>query len=250
MPIIKHIDFQVPGWGELQQPPTQRLSYRGEVMADGPLMYLRVGEPSGAIAHDETGRHDAAVEGSLVWGIPGALAFDGDTAFAGAGTGGLIVPETGWLPTGPAPRTIELWFRPNPATSVLKGVNYGAAADGARLMFSCTHNELSVFVANGYFGVQGLSLAGQWHHAALVFPDGATRLDEFLFYLDGQPLSPVVLSGSAALAINTADSELLVNQLAGTTANDCDYDEVAVYGKALPSQRILDHYLAGIPTEA
>lgn len=250
MPTIKHIDFQVPGWGEFQQPPTQRMGYRGEVMADSPLMYLRMGESSGTIAYDETGQHDAAVEGSLVWGIPGALCIDSDTAASGAGTGSLLVSETGWLPIGSAPRTIELWFKPNTLTSVLKGITYGGTLDGTRLMLSYTQSELSVYVTSCYFGVQGLSLSGQWHHAALVFPSGATRCDEFLFYLDGQQLSPGVIFGSGSASISTSDSGLLINKLAGGGANDCDFDEVAIYGSALSSQRILDHYLAGAVTEA
>lgn len=249
MPIIKHIDFQVPGWGELQQPPAQRMGYRGEVLADAPLTYLRLGESQGPTAFDETGRHDAAVDGTLVWGIKGAIAFDGDPAVSGAGTGGLLISQTGWLPTGPDPRTIELWFKPNTGTALFGGVNYGEPTGGARLLFSYTHNELSVSVTNCRFGVQGLSLADAWHHTALVFPQGATRCDEFLLYLDGQPLSPTVMVGSGGTPINTSDSPLMINKLDGGGSNDCDFDEAAIYGSALSGQRILDHYLAGIPVE-
>lgn len=250
MAILKHIDFQVPGWGELQQGPQQRLSYRGEVLADSPLMYLRLGEASGSTAADEIGQHDATEDGTLNWGVPGPLALDADTAINGAGAGGLVVNETGWLPVGSSARTIELWYKPNTSTVTFRGINYGQATGGAQVLFSYTHNELSVSVSNCRFGVQGLSLSGRWHHAALVFPSGATRCDEFLIYLDGQRLTPSVISGSGATPINTVDTALMINQLSSGTSNDCEFDEVAIYGSALSDQRIFDHYLSGVLVEA
>ena len=246
MTIHKHIDFQVPGWGEFLQGPTQRLSYRGEVLADSPLMYLRLGESSGTTASDETGQHDATQNGVLVWGVQGPLAFDPDTAIDGAGAGGLVVSGAGWLPVGSSARTIEGWFKPNVNTLLSRGMNYGQASDGTHVYFSYTHNEVSVDIGGCRFGVQGLTLSGQWHHAALVYPSGSTRCDEFLVFLDGQKLSPVVISGLGGGAVNTANSALSINQTSGGAANDCEFDEVAIYNSELTDQRILDHYLAGV----
>lgn len=249
MAILKHIDFQVPGWGELQQGPQQRLSYRGEVLADSPLMYLRLGEASGSTAADETGQHNAAEDGTLNWGVPGPLVLDADTAVSAAGTGGLTINEMGWLPVGSAARTIELWYKPNVSTLTFRGINYGTNAGGARVNFIYTAGELSVAVNNCRFGIQGLALAGQWHHAALIFPSGATRCDEFLIYLDGQRLTPSVIGGTGSTLINTADSALMINQSSSGVSNDCEFDEVAIYGSALSDQRILDHYLSGVLVE-
>jgi len=246
MTILKHIDFQVPGWGELQQGPAQRLSYRGEVLADSPLMYLRLGGSSGPTSLDETGQHDATVDGTLAWGVQGPLALDGDTAVDGAGTGGLTVSETGWLPVGSSARTIELWFKPNANTVPFRGINYGVAAGGKQCQFSYSSLDLSVSVSNCWFGLFGLSLTYQWHHAVLVFPSGATRCDEFLLYLDGQRQSSVVISGVGSTAINTADTPLNINQLVSGSYNDCEFDEIAIYNSALSDQRVLDHYLVGV----
>lgn len=246
MTVHKHIDFQVPGWGEFQQAPVSRTGYRGEVMADAPRVYLRLGEPGGPSAADETGQHNATEDGALSWGVPGPLIFDDNTAVESAGTGGLVISETGWLPIGSAERTIELWYRPNTNTATFRGINYGGAATGAKLGFIYTHNDISVAVNNCRFGAQGLTLADQWHHVALVYPSGATRCDDFLFYLDGQPLAAAVIAGSGATAINTTDSPLLINAFALGVWNHCAFDEVAIYDKALSAQRILDHYLAGV----
>lgn len=245
MTILKEIDFQVPSWGELQQPPSQRLSYSAEVLADSPLMYLRLDEASGSSAYDQMGNHPAAVEGTVQWGVAGPMSYFGQTGMAAGGTGGLIVQETGWLPLGHAARTFELWYRPSASASAFLGINYGQASAGGLLMWSCTASELSVYVSNCLFGVRGLTLAGGWHHIALVFPAGATRCDEFILYLDAEPLNATVLSGSGGTLINTQDSALRINPLAGGYANDCDYAEVAVYATALSAQRIREHYTAG-----
>lgn len=246
MTILKHIDFQVPGWGELQQGPVQRMSYRGEVLSDSPLMYLRMGEGTGPTAIDETGQHDAVEVGSMAWGVSGPLAFDAGTAVDGAGTGGLAIGQAGWLPVGASERTLEAWFKPTPSSALYRGMNYGQASAGRRINFSYTHSEISIAVSNCRFGVQSLSLSGQWHHTALVFPDGATRCDEFLIYLDGQRLSPSVIGGVGGTAINTTDSALLINQFSSSEFNNCAFGEVAIYGTALTDQRIDDHYQAGI----
>jgi Concanavalin A-like lectin/glucanases superfamily len=246
MTVYKYIDFQVPDWGELQQPPQSRMSYRGEVLADSPLMYLRLVESAGPTACDETGRHDATEDGTLVWGIQGPLAFDSDAAVGSTGAGGLVINETGWLPIGSSERTFELWFKPNNNTLIYRGINYGAASSGGTQSLIYTASEISVAVSECRFGIQGLSLAGQWHHAAWVLPDGATRCDEFVIYLDGQPVLASVLYGSGATQVNTADSTLKINQYVSGIANNCDFDEIAIYGGALSSQRILDHYTSGV----
>ncbi len=244
MSVIKYIDFQVPDWGELQGPPTSRLSYRGEVMSDSPLIYLRLNETAGSVAHDQTGQHDAKVDGDLTWEV-GLPFIYGDASAAGSDeTGGVSVSETGWLPIGSSARTIEAWCKPNSSTRIYRGINYGSTGAGTRLNFSYLANEVSVAVGNCRFGAQGLTLADEWHHFVLVFPSGAARCDEFIFYIDGLAVTAVVIAGQGATTINTGDSSLMINQFEPGLANDCEFAEVAIYGSALSSQRIQEHYQA------
>ena len=249
MAIHKHIDFQVPGWGEFAGGPKDRLSYRGEVLSDSPLLYLRLGESSGPSVVDEAGGHVAAQIGVLAWGVPGALAFDPDTAVSSEGAGGLVVNETGWLPVGSSPRTLEAWFKADGSEVLFGGMIYGTEASGKHQNFTCTSNEVSISVHGCLYGVQGLGLSADWHHAALVFPVGATRCDEYLIYLDGVALSPTVISGSGAVLVDTSDSTLMVYQITTGAANNSAFDEVAIYGSALTGQRIADHYQAGTQAE-
>lgn len=219
-------------------------------MADSPLMYLRLGESSGPTAFDETGRHDASEDGVLTWGVRGPLVLDGDTAIESVGAGGLIVNETGWLPTGSAQRTLELWFKPNLNTLTNRGISYGDSAGGGLLAFTYTASALHVSAGNCVLGIQNLTLSEKWYHVALVFPHGGTRCDEFLLYLNGQNLPISVLAGQGSALVDTSDSVLWINQTPAGEYNYCGLSEVAIYGTALPASRIAKHYQVATTTGA
>lgn len=242
MAILKHIDFQVPGWSEFQQGPMPRPDYRSQVLADSPLIYLRLGEASGPTAFDETGQHHATEVGVMDWAQAGSLLHDPDTAVGSAGTGGLSVNETGWLPVGSESRTIEMWFRPNANSVPTSGMFYGSFQTGAAIILTLTPTRVSVTVFDCEVGVSNLNFADEWHHAAFVFPDGATRCDEFVIYLDGVLFVPGVIFGDGATLINTTDSALNINMLLVNLFNNGLVDEFAIYGTALTAQRIKEHY--------
>jgi hypothetical protein len=67
-----------------------------------------------------------------------------------------------------------------------------------------------------------------------------------LIYLDGQLQAPVVLAGTGAVIVNTADSALHLNKAMVLLFNVLEFDEVAVYGHALAADRISAHYARGI----
>jgi len=238
----KHIDFQVPGWGEFQQVPQQHLGYRSEVLADSPLIYLRLGEPSGPTAVDETGQHNATEVGVINWGLSGAIGLDSDTAVGSSGTGGLRVSATGWLPVGSSARTIEFWFRPSANPNAFRGISYGLTSSGTNLTYFYSTTSIMVSIGASAFGTLASSTLNQWHHIAVVFPVGATRLDEFLIYRNGIPVSAQTIFGLGSTLVNTLDSALHINMDESDGFYNCDIDELAVFGTALSPARIKAHY--------
>jgi len=242
MTVHKHIDFQIPGWGEFQLGPQSWPGYRSEILADSPLIYLRLGESLGPTALDEAGQHDATEVGVINWGLSGALGLDSDTAIGSPGTGGLRVNSTGWLPIGSSARTIEFWFRPNPNTQYPLGISYGSVSSGTYLTYIYSSTILLAAAGLSGFGATVSIANNQWHHTALVFPAGATRLDEFLIYRNGAPVSTQVFFGSGSILINTSDSVLHINLDESNNYYNCDIDELAIYGTALSAQRIKAHY--------
>jgi len=246
MTIHKHIDFQIPAWGEFPQGPGQRLGYRSEVLADSPLMYLRLGESSGPTAFDETGQHSATEVGVMNWGLSGAIGLDSDTAVGSPGIGGLGVNTTGWLPIGSSARTIELWFRNNTGTNTFRGISYGSTVSGSHLTYVYAPGVFIVSIEASGLAAIVSSPIGQWYHTALVFPAGATRLDEFLIYQNGVPVVTQILFGAGSTLVNTQDSALHINMDEQGNYHHCDIDELAIYDTALSADRIKAHYDSAI----
>jgi Concanavalin A-like lectin/glucanases superfamily len=242
MTVYKHIDFQIPGWGEFPQGPQQRPGYRSEVLADSPLIYLRLGESAGPTAIDETGQRNATEIGAMSWGLSGALGLDSDTAVGSSGTGGLRVNTTGWLPIGSSARTIELWFRPTANPNAFRGVSYGSTASGTHLTYIYTTTSMIVSAGSSGFGAIATNTINQWHHTAIVFPAGATRLDEFLIYRNGAPVSTQTFYGLGSTPVNTSDSALHINMDETGGFYNCDIDELAIYDTSLSAVRIKAHY--------
>jgi len=87
--------------------------YRGQVLADAPSAYWRLGDTGTTVAVDASGRgFDAAYDGAYQQGMPGATA-DGDTAtrFQTDGYGYVWFYRDGAtiVPTGPL--TFEAWVQ-------------------------------------------------------------------------------------------------------------------------------------------
>jgi hypothetical protein len=95
-----------------------------------------------------------------------------------------------------------------------------------------------------------MSLSG-WHYAAVVLPDGATRSDEWVLYLDGDPLTGLTTLAGGTSSIDTTD----FNPSIGTASNNDTIwysgliDEIAVYDAALSSADIQAHFDAAVMPE-
>ena len=85
----------------------QAAGYADDVLADGPLTYLRLGEIAGTVAQDAPANdRDGAYAGDVTLGAAGPFSEAG-TAVQLAKTGGVGVP----VPA--ASRSLELWVNPN-----------------------------------------------------------------------------------------------------------------------------------------
>ena len=73
MAILKHADFEVPGFGEFASLPTAVPRYADAVNALGPVAYWRLDETVGPTLADQTTTHPLTVTGSYALSQPGAL---------------------------------------------------------------------------------------------------------------------------------------------------------------------------------
>ncbi len=88
-------------------------SYRDEVLADFPAMYLRLGEAGGSLkAADVTGDNHPGTysEAGLTLGVPGAIVNDPDTAVSFDGAHAIHVGPSFDFGNG-SPFSVEIWAK-------------------------------------------------------------------------------------------------------------------------------------------
>lgn len=228
--------------------------YSAAVLADSPIAYYRLDEPSGATLCDSSSRHHNGTYASgVTHGVAGALPGSPDTAVAataGIGTGG---PG----PTGTHSFTLEGWFRHRGVVGdqiVVAAGGLGAGniaglgmwayatgrpgASGARGpsdLFFDSYDSLNYWNT----ATVGVNLwDGRWHYLAATYDAG-----RITGYLDGHDLgsqaAPRTIDLHAgAIRLGTWVDTIFNKPLVG------DADEIAIYPTALSSAQLAAHYAA------
>ncbi len=194
---IRHIDFEVPNFGEADAGPTMRAGYRSRMLSLEPVAYWRLGEADGTVATDEVGDSDGVYTGGYTLAQPGALAWDDDAAAAFDGDDGHVALGT----IGPG-HPLQLagtdisfatWFRQ------LAGDRYqrffdkssaGLGGNGYAFWADPVDRTLALHVDGNYYRAGDYTLDA-WHFAVFIVTADASEI-----YLDGQALSGTWLIGS------------------------------------------------------
>lgn len=228
---------------------------RAMIMAASPEAYWRLDEQSGSTAFDLIGSNDGTYNGTVTYGVAGAITNDSNPAveFDGA-TGYAAIPYAAALnPSGPF--TIEAWVLPNqiPNSSGTPCPVSSAQMNGDRSGWQIrerdtgwqfvlyTHSGSAV--ANGGIAntaVGGVPSTNSWTHLVGVY-DGATTT----LYVNGVPYS----SSASGYVANYDDGvnpagpftigarSSLNNNFGGRV------DEVAFYDRALTATEVASHFL-------
>lgn len=262
--ILKHVDFEVPGFGELAAGPAALAGYRSAVMADTPIAYWRLGESSGIVAADETGNHDGTYVNTPTLGQSSPLAFDDDTAVlydginehanvGSLGSLGSSIDTTGL--------TIEMWLKTTSTGSIVRPL--GVRNTSAKQFVFVGVNQQTTAQSNGWVALAyrddsnkrifghaniGASLYdGSWHHLVTTM---AVSPDAVEIYFDGVDQSAVITHNDGI--VNAVD----FNQPVGigcyldrgviSSPFPGSLDEFAIYDSVLSAARVKAHYNAGI----
>lgn len=224
------------------------LPYPAEVLADKPVLYLRLGEKSGLTARDETQQRSGTYGGEAKLGEKGAILGDPDTAvrFTGAATSRLVIPSGLDFP-GTVPFSVEIWAlqtkaddAPNPFGWAVDHQAYGPGRNGWALRFGNSVLSFERWADNNISSVQSPSplAEGKYQHIVATF-DGTLAV----LYVDSAQVrtetSPIVMH-----PMTTSWSAGAQNCGCGTANFNGTLDELAIYDKALTPARILAHYRA------
>jgi RHS repeat-associated protein len=237
-----------------------RTPYSASVLADQPAGYWRLGEGQGVAVADSTGLNNIGVlTGGVTLGVGGVSPDGGSGAAFDGSTGIVTINNSGSLNPSSA-LTMEAWVflpvAPAQFTNLIDKASYGQYRLGVdplaapKISLQVTNGSLNNYVDNcpGQPNPASLSL-NQWHHLAATF-DGAAGL--VTMYVDGVQIcqSGQTDNGNPLTAYNAIPASayqlIFGRDTGGTGYLNGKLDEVAVYGTAVTTGRILAHYQASI----
>lgn len=216
--------------------------YDGVVTGDSPAGYWRLGEGSGTTANDETSNnHDGTYEGDPTLGTSGLLADDSNTAITLDGTGDRVrIPDDAAWDSDTL--TLEAWV--TTSANVLQQIvtrdgdtdrvwQFRMDADGkVRVVFFISGSPIEVV------GTSAINDSGT-HHVVATY-DGA----DIRVYVDGTEENSSAQTG----ALDDGANDILIGarERNGPTEHWTGVmDEVAIFGDALTSAEVQQHYNAG-----
>lgn len=215
------------------------MSYATEVLADSPVLYWRLGEPSGATAEDATANDRDGTYAGCTFSVAGAVD-DGDTAVTLDGTDDRITrADEAALDLGDV-MTIEAWAK----RGATGGPHTIASKDENSFDLRFHNDRLQFLKANVALIVEStitVTDTTTWHHCVAT-KDGTS----VFLYIDGVDVTGSV---SNQTLTNTAQQLAVGSNLGGEWFNG-SLDEFALYSTALSAARVLAHYEAAAPVAA
>ena len=214
----------------------------------GLLDYWRMGGGTGPNLADSAGNSPAATSGEPLFGVPGGVRNDPDTAVRFDGENDAASAHVDL--SSKSAVTLEFWMKWNAWANDDRLAfeytpNFNDGPGGFLVDPNSSYGNFAVALGNGESRNVALFArpsAGVWHHYAFVLDTTAPAAQEITPYVDGQPVAYTkAVNGSGAG--NFANSSLyFMSRNASALFGAGDLDEVALYGKALDAGTIAQHF--------
>ncbi len=210
-------------------------------------------ETSGTIAADNSEYNNPGT----VYGIPaystgvknGCYVFDGDDYIVSEGCQGIA---------GSQPRTVAAWIKAdadlaNDDQNLHCVVSWGSPESGSMAKWFVSIDDVTGKLALGIYGARLVATGsntledGQWHHIAVVMPNGATNINQVKMFIDGAKVATNAAGLNAV--INTAFSEVTIGAMNNSTIasvyNAVQHfkgciDDVRIYNTALSAAELAE----------
>ncbi len=229
---------------------TQAAAYRDTILADHPVGYWRLGEGLGGTVATNTGSLGAPGNGKIfknvIFGTPGALAADADTAASLDGNQARIdVPYAAAL--NPAQFTVEAWAKVTADSTGYRSpmASRDDSPQKGFIFYATPGNEWQFWTGTGvqvgWDTVGGATAEPDaWAHLVGVH-DGTNKLFYVNGVLVGANRSVFTPNGARVLRIGASATESPVGDFFFNGA----VDEVAVYSQVLSPTRVVAHFTTG-----
>jgi hypothetical protein len=226
------------------------MTYQSIILADHPLIYLRLGEASGTVMNDSSGNGNNGVYvGSPTLGVTGALVGNTNTAvgFDGAtqvGTlGATLQDHIPGYTSGVQQFSFECWYKDTNVTD-LNGTVFGW---GDSTVLSQDEDTFDFQLNDTFSTSVGNDLPtddGAWHHfVGTYFYDGIAPAAKC--YIDGVLVDTEVPGPMVATIGKQFGVGGNCESGGNTPFYKGDLDEVAYYDFALTQSQVTTHYNAG-----
>ncbi|MCC6681768.1 MAG: LamG domain-containing protein [Phycisphaeraceae bacterium] len=258
MTLIKHVDFEVPDFGELTAGPATRPGHIQAVQALNPLAYWRMGDAAPGPLKDLVAGNHATIVGTINLQQGGLLFGDSDECadFAGGraeiGAPAVLTGLTAFTLGGifsadslPVSSGISMAMtQANFSTSGNKWTLWLAGSDSSRLAFTLYNSTNTAFATRSTF----TPTPGTIYHIFITYDDAGDR--KCRIYVNGAEVS---YSAQPALTGTLKDGSaisLCIGDVTGFFAGsgfvwDGKIDEVAVFGAALSGSQVKSLYQIG-----
>ena len=241
------------GWGAYTVeilPAGSTTTYEAAVLADSPVSYWRLGEPSGTTAFDVFRAHNGTYTNSPTLGVTGAISGDPNTAMTVARASSQYV-DAGSIGLAAANFSVEAWINFGAANVNAYAISEGNTASTNPIWGISLDNifglQVGFFVRDASLNAESLSTGainddGKWHHVVATVAFGTPTTS--ILYFDGVQVATSSAVNVAALStVNTFSIGALYRTSVGNYWNG-SIDEVAIYHGVLSSTRVAAHYAA------
>lgn len=229
MAILKHADFEVPGFGEFAAPPVAVPAYTDAVLAFSPTAYWRMSESVGPTLADQTAAHPLTLTGAYVLSQAGAIKTDTDAALhltgGTASTSGAVFPAV-----ASSPFTLAFWIRsPGTIADIWPFMGqYNSSNLGSSLFTLYADGRVGYRIV-GHPGLfTSAAVSSQWTMLTLT----RSTTGNLQWYVNGQPDTQSTGDSNAFLNISLRIGNITYK------APNIVLDELAIFGSELSAQEV------------
>lgn len=240
MAVFKHVDFEVPQYGELASGPVSWASYQQAVMNLEPMAYWRLSEAAGeSTAKDEMGFIDGTIVGSPSQGDASPIARTSRTSlYFDTGQYVQIGSATDFNFQSGEPYTLMAWVKPNVVDGNIrpilkKGAEQWVLQQNKSSWVTSTYSGGTWYPAKDSTTV----VAGQWYFLAGTYDGSNLNL-----YVNG-----LLAAGPVTAPLATSsDAPRIASDSSGLSQSaDMSIVEAAIFAKALIAAEMVDLYHRG-----
>ncbi len=222
------------------------------VYFDDSEIWLPLDHVGGFTVTEAGGLDLGTVQGFSDAAAPWVAGYSGKAVELNGTSQNILLDDAYTPPTGSSARTVTAWIKTTGTGAI---VAWGSVSTSNKWFWRLENDlagtgALRIEVEGGFLRGATDLRDGQWHHVALVVPDGASDVSQCRLYVDGSEDTPYTFD---AQAINTTATQVAIGKDSHNPAPRYfpgAIDEVRIYKRALSPSEIATEAALGNQVDA